>query len=264
MTRHSESGVAEGQSNLLLDQYIQDLGKVLEGAVPADESKSFLSETRSHLEQAILSHLEKGLTWLESTQRALDRFGPAKTNGEDYAASWFQYKAQTPMTKKLGRANLISFGLFQMAEVLYFLLLQMEVFLPGEGMYRIPFSPAQVRSVWPEPLPFPEYSPRFFLLIGYPILAPVVAGWVVGRMVPIRAAAAVYRGLTPLILISFVMGALLLPMTEGLLFALFQVAFWLPVGCLTAYVSSNRARSRNCRTLDQASNSLRHSYLTEK
>jgi hypothetical protein len=263
MNRLNEVGDA-GEGNLLLEQYLQDLEKSLGGVLETDEAESFLTETRVHLEQAIRTHREKGLSLLESTQRALERFGPAKTNGDDYVASWFQYKAQTPMTKRLGRANLVSFGMFQLAEVIYFLILQIEVFLPGESVYRIPFSPAQVRSVWPEPLPFPDTSFRFLVLIGYPVLAPLVAGWLVGRMVPVRAAAAVYRGLTPLILISFVMGALLLPMTEGLLFALFQVAFWLPVGCFTAHVSSNLARSRNCKAPDQASDSLRHSYLTEK
>lgn len=261
MSPLSEGGAPE---NLLLEQYLQDLEKGLGGVIASDAADSFLAETRAHLEQAIRSHRESGLSLLESTQRALDRYGSAKANADDYVASWFQYKAQTPMTKRLGRANLISFGLFQMAEVIYFLILQIDVFLPGESVYRIPFSPAQVRSVWPEPLPFPDISLRFFVLVGYPLIAPLAAGWLVGRMIPVRAAGAVYRGLMPLILVSFVMGALLLPMTEGLLFALFQVAFWLPVGCFTAHISSLSTRSRNCKVHDRASDSLRHSYLTEK
>lgn len=255
----------EGASgNLLLEQYIAGLDRALTGSIPDSYRRDLLEETQTHLEQAVRAGVERGQSLLDSTQSAIDRYGSAASNARDYIESWFQGEPRSPMTKRFGRANLISYGIFQMIEVIYFLVLQLNVFMPNESIYRIPFSPAEVRSVWPSPLPFPDMSVEFLILVGYPLLAPLVGGWLVGRLVPVRAAAAVYRGLVPLILISFVMGALLLPMTEGLLFALFQLAFWLPVGCFTAYLSSFLARRSRCRAHDASANSLKHSHFTEK
>lgn len=230
--------------NALLERYLVQLERPLLRFVPDDERLSYVEETRIHLEQAIRDQISHGESTTSATQLAINRFGSAKLNSEEFLESWFEYRARTPMSRKFGHANLIAYGLFQAVVVAYYLILQIDVFLPGEATYRIPWrlSPHQVRQVWPEPLPFPDFTLKFFLTIGWPIVAPVLAGWLVGRMVPVRASAAVYRGITPLIILSFVMGALLLPMTEGLLFALFQVAFWLPVGCFTAFVSSNLSR----------------------
>lgn len=238
--------LGDALSNAPLESYLEEVASILRGSIPYEERESFLEETRAHLEQAIRDGLNRGETCEEATRNAVRRFGTARLNAEDFVQSWFQYRARTPMSRRLGRANLIAYGFFQIAVVLYYLVLQVNVFLPSEAMYRIPWrmSPLQIREIWPEPLPFPDFTPAFFITIGWPILAPVVAGWLVGRLVPVRAAAAVYRGLTPLIIISFVMGALLLPMTEGLLFALFQVAFWLPAGCLAAHISSHLSRTK--------------------
>lgn len=253
-----------GSENLLVEQYIAAMDRALTGSIPDSTRRDLLDETRTHLDQAIRTGKERGLDTLESTQAAIDRYGPAQENALDYLQSWFQNESRTPLTRRFGRSNLISYGIFQMLVVIYYLILQINVFLPGESIYQIPFSPAEVRNVWPDPLPFPDFSVRFFILIGYPLLAPILGGLIVGRMVPSKAAAAVYRGLMPLILISFVMGALLLPMTEGLLFALLQVAFWLPVGCLTAHLSSKLARSWRCRAHVASANSLKHSHSLEK
>lgn len=254
----------EEVDNLLLEQYIAAMDRALIGSIPDSNRRDLLDETRAHLEQSIRMGVERGRSLLESTQSALERYGSAQSNADDYIASWFEGQSRTPMTRRFGRANLISYGIFQLLVVVYYLILQINVFLPGESVYRIPFSPAEVRNVWPNPLPFPDFSVRFFILIGYPLLAPILGGWLVGRLTPVRAASAVYRGLTPLILISFVMGALLLPMTEGLLFALLQVAFWLPAGCLTAHLSSKSARSWRCKAHDASADSLEHSHSTEK
>lgn len=239
--------LGDATRNAPLDAYLAEIASVLGDSIPREERESFIEETRTHLEQAIRDGVSRGETLAEATQDAIYRFGKARLNAEDFVQSWFQYRARTPMSRRLGRANLIAYGFFQIAVVLYYLVLQLNVFLPSEAMYRIPWrmSPLQIREVWPEPLPFPDFTPAFFVTIGWPILAPIVAGWLVGRLVPVRAAAAVYRGLTPLIIVSFVMGALLLPMTQGLLFALFQVVFWLPAGCLSAHLASHMVRAKS-------------------
>lgn len=236
------------EHNLLLRGYLEDLKDAFRDRTTAWERDSYLSEVGSHLVQAIQHRMERGETELEATRNALAKFGSVTQNAEEFVTSWFESEGATPLTRRFGRANLVAYGLFQMAELVCLVILQVNVFLPNEAGYRLPFSPAEVRSIWPEPLPFPDFSPRFCLLLGTPIALPIVAGFLVGKMVPSRAHAATYQGMLPLILCSFAVGALLLPATEGLLFALFQIAFWLPVGCLTAFLSSKS--SRGCRRRD--------------
>jgi hypothetical protein len=231
-----------GEENLLLNSYLFEMRERIGDRVQPEETESFLEEVHVHLAQAIRGRIEKGQSRLQATRAALDKFGPAKANADDFLASWFENDVRTPLSRRFGRANLAAYGAFQMAEVLCLIIFQLNVFVPNEASYRIPFSPAEVRSVWPEPLPFPDFSPHFFVTIGTPIVLPILAGWLVGKWVPVRAAAACYHGMIPLILCSFVLGALMLPVTETLLFALFQIAFWLPVGCLTAHVSSQSSR----------------------
>lgn len=235
-------GAPTEEENLLLNAYLLEIEERIQGLVPDEEAESFLAEVRVHLVQAIRGRVEKGQSRLLATRAALEKFGPAVTTADDFMKSWFESEVRTPLTKRFGRANLAAYGAFQIAEVVCLLIFQLNVFAPSEASYHIPFSPAQVRSVWPEPLPFPDFSPHFFITIGTPVLMPILAGWLVGKWVPVRAAAACYHGMIPLILCSFVLGALMLPVTETLLFALFQIAFWLPVGCLTAHVSSHSSR----------------------
>jgi hypothetical protein len=230
------------EENLLLNSYLLEMEERIGDSVPSEEAESFLAEVRVHLAQAIRTRVEKGESRLLATRAALDKFGSARTNADDFRSSWFENDVRTPLTRRFGRANIAAYGAFQMAEVLCLFIFQVNVFAPNETGYHIPFSPAQVRASWPEPLPFPDFSTHFFVTIGTPIILPLLAGWVVGRWVPVRAAAACYHGMIPLILCSFVLGALMLPVTETLLFALFQIAFWLPVGCLTAHVSSHSSR----------------------
>ena len=53
-----------------------------------------------------------------------------------------------------------------------------------------------------------------------------------------------------LIVASYAIGVSLLPVTDGLVFAIFQTVYWLPVGCGTAYLSSMTARRRRSRLAD--------------
>jgi hypothetical protein len=246
------SGDLGQDPNPELDAYLDRLDDPLRGVVSPQERSSFLEQTRGHLEQAIAEHMEQGHSKLLATQSVLEKYGDPAQNAEEYLESWFQYRMRTPLSRRFGRGNLVAYGVFQAAAVVYYLILQVDVFLPAEAMYRIPWrlTPLQVREVWPEPLPFPDLSVRFFLTIGWPVIAPIVSGVIVGLMVPARAYAAVYRGLMPLILLSFVMGALLLPMTQGILFALFQVVFWLPMGCLSAWSASRLSRLRRTSSLN--------------
>jgi hypothetical protein len=60
--------------------------------------------------------------------------------------------------------------------------------------------------------------------------------------VPVRPHASVYRVLMPLVVASYLIGILLLPVTDGIVFAVVQTVYWLPAGCGTAYLVSQASR----------------------
>src|SRR5262249_29218099 len=146
-----------------------------------------------------------------------------------------------------GRAQSLALAIFGCATLAQMLLLQLRIYLPS-GEPLIQLSPAQVRDFIPKPLPYPEMTPMFFITVGFSVLAPILLGWVVGKQIPVRAASAVYWGFSPFIFGSFLMGCVFLPNTEGLLFAIWQLVFWLPVGCLMAHLSSKVARRSRAKT----------------
>lgn len=227
----------------LLDDYLDRLRAPLVGIVPLERRQRFLGEVAGHLEALVEDYCLDGETAEEAARRAMREHGEPGTLAEEFVAAWFQKGARGPIERRFGRANCTAFGAFVVAQAAYLLVLQIRVFEPNGAYYRLPFSPGQIRQIWPAPLPYPEASFWFAFLIGYPIVAPFLAGWWTGRRVPVRAATAVYHALAPLILCSFAVGACLLPVTEGVLFALIQLFVWLPTGTLIAHVTSVLARS---------------------
>lgn len=227
----------------LLDDYIDRLRAPMVGVVPLERRQRFLGEVAGHLEALVEDFRQEGEDAEEAVRRAIREHGEPGQLAEDFVAAWFQKGARGAIERRMGRANCTAFAAFVVAQAIYLFVLQVRVFEPNGAYYRFPFSPGQIRQVWPAPLPYPEASPWFAFLIGYPILAPLLAGWWTGRRVPVRAGMAVYQALAPLILISFAVGACLLPVTEGVLFALIQFFVWLPGGALAAHVSSVLARS---------------------
>ncbi|ODU53338.1 MAG: hypothetical protein BGO01_00390 [Armatimonadetes bacterium 55-13] len=229
--------------NSILADYVDRLVAPLVGLVPYERRERFRSEVLSHLEALTEDHISTGLSADEAANKAVREHGAPRPISEKFLETWFEKGARGPLEKRFGRANCAAFSVFVFLEAIYLAFLQFRVFIPYGVFYRLPLSPGQIREIWPMPLPFPEFTIGFVVLIGYPILVPFLGGWLVGRQVPVRAGAAVYHALVPLILCSFAVGALLLPVTEGLLFALIQLTFWLPVGAFVARISSQLARA---------------------
>jgi hypothetical protein len=236
-TRHDSSG--DG----LVDDYLDRLCAPLVGTVPLERRQRFAGEVAGHLDALTEDYRTEGVTDGDAVRRAIREHGEPGPLAEDFLATWFQKGAKGPIERRFGRANCTAFGAFVVAQAIYLLILQVRVFEPNGAYYRLPFSPGQIRQIWPSPLPYPEASPWFAFLIGYPFLAPLIAGWWTGQRVPVRAGLATYHALVPLIFCSFAVGACLLPVTEGVLFALVQLFLWLPAGALTAHVVSMLSRS---------------------
>lgn len=229
-----------------LDLYLAELRIYLTGIVPDEDIERFLEETAEHLEILLEESPDNEL-------RLAAEFGTPREVADQFIEAWYTKRSRlSPLERFFGPGNLSVVALFGFAAVLYWALLQFRIFLPSNSAYHLPWSPGEIRRYFPEPLPFPEFSLQFLLMAGVPLIAPPVMGWIVGRIVPVRPQAAVYAVLMPMILVSYIIGILLLPVTDGLIFAVVQSVYWLPVGYAFAHLSSSlarRARLREVRRL---------------
>jgi hypothetical protein len=230
-----------------IEDYLADLDLRLCGLVSAEERDRLVGETAFWLERQVRDQLLQGVEEPQAVTTAIRRHGPTRSVAVMLASQQFEQGVDSYVLNKVGRANAIAGSIFGIGNVVYLFLLQLALFLPADSV-RWSASPAQIRSFFPEPLPFPERSWQFAVTIGYPVLAPFLLGWLAGRCIPANAHVAVYRAMAPILLATFVMGCFLLPNTYGLVYALSQIAFWLPVGCSMAYMTSTIARKKRAKT----------------
>ncbi|RYG33176.1 hypothetical protein EON81_18830 [bacterium] len=222
-----------------LDHYLVELRVYLDGIVPGKDMDRFLEETADHL----FSVTEEGV----SEAQAIADFGDARRVADHVIEGWYTHSPRLGvLERKIGPGNARVLVLFGASYLAYWAVLQTRLYLPATAAIRLPWSPAEMRRYFPEPLPFPDFSIGFLLLIGIPILCPPILGWRVGRMIPIRPHAHVYGVLTPLILFSYTIGVALLPFTDGLVFSVIQLVYGLPVATGAAYLAyvSDRAARR--------------------
>ena len=133
----------------------------------------------------------------------------------------------------------MAFVWFGAATLLVTLLVQYRVYWPEMGALKSDGGLGTVRQILPTPFPSVELNALFVLLWGLAIVAPIVAGWMTGSAVLVRPVRSVWQAQTTLTLYTFVLGIQLLPTTEGLMLALFQLFYWLPVGCFTAHLAAH-------------------------
>ncbi|RYG37740.1 hypothetical protein EON81_05810 [bacterium] len=231
----------------MLRDYLDHLSGLSIGVIPADQRIRLCEETEFHLERLQGKYLAEGLDPEAAMRAAIHHHGDPATIAENFVESHFENHSRSPLYRSFGRGNFVAFGILGLAQMLYTGMLQLAIFLPsGEG-YRLPLSPGIARQLLPAPLPLPQSLPELAALYAYPILTPLVCGWLIGRQVPIRAARAAALAMMPIIIYSFFVGTLMLPVTAGLVFALVQVVWWLPVTALLAEVSRSVTRERRVR-----------------
>ncbi len=231
----------------LTEDYLDRLAARMVGRIPARERLRLKDEACFHLERLVAQYQVEGQDARSATEKAIHRYGPPAQIADEFIEAWFEAQGEPRLYRRFGRANFTAFVFLGAAQLLYVVLLQVRVFLPNGAAYALPLSPGAARQLLPDPLPLPQSVLELLSLYGYPIVAPIVAGWFVGVAVPVRAERAVTNALMPIVLYSFVMGVLTLPQTAGVLFALFQLAYWLPVGALAAWLANYVAAGRRAR-----------------
>lgn len=232
-------------TSLPLRKYLVELAVYLERVVPRSETDRLLEEVADHFE-----------TMLEAEGHSFEEvaaeFGSSRQLADNFIEAWYAKRSSPSLLeRRLGTGSMFALGTFGFASLIYWVLLQFRVFLPTYTSIKLPWSPGQIRAFFPEPLPFPDFSVQFLLLTGIPLLAPPLIGWLVGRSVHIKPHSTTYSVVVHITIVSYIIGILLLPMTDGLVFALFQTVYWLPVGCLAAYMSHTIDRKRRQKRADR-------------
>jgi hypothetical protein len=239
----------------VLESYLAELALYLRGTVPDPDVRRLLEETAEHLGSLLEERGDPDHPTEAAIRDVAGEFGEPRRLADAFLDAWYNRRPGRRLLERiLGPGNMLVLSVFGAAVLVYWALLQFRVFLPTDSAFHLPWSPGQIRRFFPEPLPFPDFSWQFLLLTGIPVFAPPVLGWIVGRCVPVRPHVTVYGVLVLLTIASYAIGASLLPVTDGLVFAGFQTVYWIPIGCGAAYLSSaheRRRRSRLARLLQQ-------------
>lgn len=187
----------------LIEDYLDHFTAPLVGIVPHTERKSLRDEVSDHLEGLTQEFIWQGMGSLEAVRAALGEMGEPWPIGEAFVAEWMQDKAVR--SQRFSPAALRPFAFFGVASLLNLLLIQYYA-LPSDGGAFIP------------------------LVIVLSFLSPLVAGLLTGISSTPRLAATTLTTIALLTLHSAVTGYTMLPVTDGLRFAGFQLLWWLPAG----------------------------------
>lgn len=237
-----------GDPQALLSTYLDCLIAPTIGVLPAGERLAIRNEAAFHLEYVAQRFTLEGSSEMDAMRHAIDEYGRSEVIAEDLVLSWYERQAGSRLARRFGRGPVTAFVVFGLAHLCYTAFLQLRVFLPSGTAYSLPLSPADMRKVVPAPLPLPQaWGTSAVFLFAFPVLAPILAGIVTGWLVPVRAGRAASGAQMPLVLYTFVIGSLVLPDTTGIVFALVQLAWWVPMGALCAACSSRLLRLRRMR-----------------
>jgi hypothetical protein len=203
------------------EDYLDHLCAPLLGVVPYAARRSLRAEVREHLLALVEEFEDAGLGPQEATAAALREHGEPWQIGESFADEWLRGTSPGPLARFAGGGTLYGFAWFGLVSVPMLLLVQGYTLLLNDNDGRRLLA--------------------YLALLA--VLAPFLAGTLTGVTAPWRAIRATSDALALLILVSLGSGLLMLPYTEGVYFALFQLLFWLPAGCVSASTAAALARS---------------------
>lgn len=209
---------AEAHADEQVEDYLDYLCVPLTGAIPYRERRRFRMEVHNHIDGLIREYRSQGVALPEAVQAALCEFGEPGQVGQDFLQEWSQGSPRVGAGAVMRATLLRAFGLFGIATVLNLFAIQ---HYAEEG---------------------PGVTDPFPYLLTLAVLAPLVAGCLTGLARPARIRAGTGYAILLCVAASTAVGLVMLPQTEGLVFALFQLLFWLPAGCLATLGAATLAR----------------------
>jgi hypothetical protein len=204
-----------------LEDYLDHVCAPLVGIVPYPARQSFRMEVEDHLGELIGEFQDEGLDLGAATQAALREHGEPWLIGQEFLDEWCRSAPQGRLARYASIATLRAFALLGIAAVPALLLIE---------RYTLFLNDAERSQLLP-------------LLLLYVVLAPIAAGSLTGATTPAGTTRAVGNALAVLILASMGVGLAMLPYTEGLYLALFQLLFWVPAGYLSTSLAASLGRS---------------------
>ncbi len=196
-----------------VEDFLDNLCAPLVGIVPYRDRNGLRQEAREHIDGLIREYTYEGMEAKGATEAALREFGEPWRVGQLFLQEWSQGTPQARPTGLIRKATLTAFAWFGLASMLNILLLDYFTL-----------------SAYQDSL--------LALLVLLAFLSPFAAGALAGLTTSAQIATGVRNAMLLLILHSFVTGLILLPKTEGVVFALWQWVFWLPAGRVTASLTA--------------------------
>jgi len=221
----------ENEAQAQIEDYLDYLCAPLLGIVPYAQRRRLRLETEDHLRALVEDFGAEGFAPDQAVTVALQEYGEPWRIGQDFAEAWLSGSPLCRFARFTDAATLRAFGWFGVFSVLTLL-----------GVEQCTLAPRQ-EALW-------------LLVQCLAVVAPLIAGVLTGLALHPKTAGDVCRAVAALGLASGMAGALVLPHPEVLQFALFQIVFWLPAGCLSAAVTASlwrQFRLQNFRHLTRRS-----------
>lgn len=216
------SSLQESAPDERIEDFLDHLTGPLLGIVPFRERQALRREVRAHLEWLIEENQAAGRPPDEALEAALREFGDPWQTGEAILRERQETAGSQCLPGMSGMAAIHGFAWFGPPGVLCLLLLEWQLLISA--------------------------PPSLVVLFGAAaLLGPVFSGCMTALTLPAKAGRAASMGAGLLAAISLLAGVLLLPRIELLLFGLFELLVWAPLGWLSAVstVTSCRQSRRN-------------------
>lgn len=247
LTASQEEPRPEELAREMVEDYLDHLCAPLVGLVPYRDRDRLRQEAGFNIEGRMRTYLLDGLDPVHAAERAIAKYGRSDALGESFLVEWMHYQPTGALARRIGIDLLYAFFFFGQASLWGLVLALVRIYVASPDPVTFGLTLDQVRRLVPEPLPMPDRNPLFVLFWAYLLGAPFVAGALTGSRVLVGSAKAVVQTVLPLVILSFVVGALLWPSPEGLWLASGQLFWWLGVGAGTAHLTSVIVRRRRFR-----------------
>ena len=195
-----------------IEDYLDHLCTPLVGLVPYAVRHKLRIEAETHLCALMTEFAEKGLTPTDALTAAMQEHGEPWAIGQAYADAWMRGSFGSCPNRFVAPSLLHGLAWVGLASISTLLFIEWAAL---------------------------EHYNTLMEWIGVlAVLAPFLAGALTGFTAPTRPIGSVCCALLFHIVVSFAAGGLLLPETAGIRFACFQLVFWLPAACGSAWATT--------------------------
>jgi hypothetical protein len=221
----------------LFDDYLDHVLAPMIGVVPIEVRRRIRAEALDNLEGRTQGYIRDGMPPREAAAAAIRKFGESTELSAEFIGNYTrQAQPEGSLGKVLG-PDIIQSALYLGQATLWGLIfLHVRINLPSGQIETFGMSLRQIRQFIPEPFPLPEKSLAFWLHAAFILVAPIVAGAVLGAnstRSPIRDTLAIMVTLTA---VSLLAGLMLLPNFDGVIFSGIHAVLWTPAATVSAHL----------------------------